>query len=116
MTGGEQSLTDFQRPKRVRLQLPVDVRGEDAAGRAFEEHTRSLNVSGGGLCFETRHSLAVGSRLAMRIELPPALRHHFGGHEVYEARAVVCRVEPFDPAGQCRVGARFLFEKAGHKG
>ena len=87
------------------------MNGEDAGGAAFEERTHSVNVSGGGLCFETRHALAVGARLSLRIELPPTLRHHFGGHEVYEARAVVCRVEPFDAAGTCRVGARFLGEK-----
>ena len=111
MEGGEHAPAEFQRPKRVRLQLPVEVRGEDSSGVGFEEYTRSLNVSGGGLCFETHRTLAVGARLWLRIELPPGLRHHFGGHALYEARAVVCRVEPFDTGGSCRVGARFLSEK-----
>jgi hypothetical protein len=110
VAGGERATPEFQRPKRVRLQLPVDVKGEDASGVRFEERSHSLNVSGGGLCFETRRVLAIGARLALRIELPPSLRHHFGGHEIYEARAVVCRVEPFDANGTCRVGARFLSE------
>jgi hypothetical protein len=110
MGGGEHSLADFQRPKRVKLQLPVDVKGEDALGAAFEERTHSINLSGGGICFETRRTLAVGARLALRIELPPALRHRFGGLEVYQARAVVCRVESADANGARRIGARFLSE------
>lgn len=111
MAGTEHSLAGLQRPKRVRLQLPVEVEGEDLAGVAFAEQARSVNVSGGGLCFESRHSLAVGSRLWLRIHLPQNLRRHFGGSEIYEARAVVCRVEPPDASGLQRVGVRFLAEK-----
>ena len=100
----------IQREKRVGLQLPVEVQGEDAAGAAFTELTRSLNVSGGGICFESHRQVAVGARLRLAIDLPPALRHHFGNREVYRARAVVCRVERFEGEGVARIGARFLGE------
>lgn len=97
-----------EREKRVGLQLPVEVHGEDIAGAAFRETTHSVNVSGGGICFETGHQLAIGARLRLVIDLPPALRRHFGNQPVYRAQAVVCRVEPPSGAARSRVGARFL--------
>src|SRR5688500_12807164 len=97
------------RPKRVGLHLPLDVAGRDGAG-AFKETTRTLNVSGGGLAFETGRDLQMGSRLDLRIELPPALRHHFGGKAAYAVRAVVCRIERQQGAALGRIGVRFLGE------
>jgi hypothetical protein len=100
----------IQREKRVGLHLPVEVQGEDALGVPFSETTRSLNVSGGGICFESRRQIAVGERLQLAIVLPPALRRHFGNVDVYRARAVVCRVERAAAEPGIRVGARFLAE------
>ena len=98
----------IQREKRVFLQLPVEVQGEDVAGARFRELTRSVNVSGGGICFESQRTIAVGARLQLAIELPASLRRHFGNKDVYHARAVVCRVERFEGEGPSRIGARFL--------
>jgi PilZ domain len=100
----------IQREKRVGLHLPVEVRGEDAAGARFTEVTRSVNVSGGGICFESHRQVAVGARLVLTIELPVSLRRHFGNKDVYRARAVVCRAERLEGEGVSRVGARFLGE------
>jgi hypothetical protein len=100
----------FQREKRVGLQLPVKVQGEDVAGVRFDEATRSVNVSGGGICFESHRQVAVGARLQLAIELPPPLRRHFGDREVYRAHAVVCRVERSAGEALSRVSARFLGE------
>jgi c-di-GMP-binding flagellar brake protein YcgR len=99
-----------EREKRLTLHLPVEVRGEDQAGRRFVERTRTLNVSGGGLCLESRRTLEIGARLSLAIELPPKLRRHFGDRELYRARAVVCRVERPATTELARVGARFLRE------
>jgi len=101
-----------EREKRVTLHLPVEVRGEDVAGVPFTEHTRSVNVSGGGICFESHRHVAIGSRLHLSIELPVNLRRHFGDKDVYRARAVVCRVERFEASEAARIGARFLREEA----
>ena len=98
------------REKRVGLHLPLEVSGHDAAGSTFAESSRSVNVSGGGLCFETRRTLIVGARLIVQIALPPPLRRHFGGKAVYRARAVVCRVEQSLSEVVSRVGVRFLGE------
>jgi hypothetical protein len=102
-----------QREKRVTLQLPVEVQGEDVAGVRFGEATRSLNVSGGGICFESHREIAIGARLELVIELPASLRRHFGDRDVYHARAVVCRVERFEGEAARRVSARFLGEVPG---
>lgn len=99
-----------EREKRVGLHLPLDVSGLDVTGAPFAEATRSVNISGGGLCFESRQNLAVGSRVSVRIELPPPLRRHFGSRSVYRALAVVCRVERPEGQALSRVGARFLGE------
>lgn len=100
-----------EREKRVGLHLPVEVRGEDTGGTRFTEHTRSLNVSGGGICFESHRHIAVGARLHLAIELPLSLRRHFGNQDIYRARAVVCRVEQFEGEAAARIGARFLREE-----
>jgi hypothetical protein len=102
--------TITEREKRVGLHLPLEVSGDDASGTAFAESSRSVNVSGGGLCFETGRTLIVGARLIVQIALPPPLRRHFGGKAVYRARAVVCRVEHSLSDAVYRVGVRFLGE------
>jgi c-di-GMP-binding flagellar brake protein YcgR len=100
----------IQREKRVGLHLPVEVHGEDATGARFTEVTRSVNVSGGGILFESHRHIPIGTRLRLKIELPVSLRHHFGDNEVYKARAVVCRVERMEGDAANRIGARFLGE------
>ena len=99
-----------ERQKRLGLHLPVSVSGRDVSGAPFAEATRTLNVSGGGICFESRQNLQHGLRLTIHVELPQTLRRHFGGRAVYRARAVVCRVERFEGQAVSRIGARFLGE------
>lgn len=93
------------------LELSVEVRGRDERNLPFRETTRSVNVSGGGLCFLSATRLEVGERLELLIELPPRLRARFGGRTEYRVRALVCRVERHGDTG-FRVGARFLAEIA----
>jgi hypothetical protein len=99
------------RSRRVPLHLAVRVRVSDPPS-SFVEHTRSLNVSGGGLCFESHQGLEVGTRVELAIELPRPLRRHFGNRATYRARAVVCRVERQKDQPVAKVGARFLAEVA----
>jgi hypothetical protein len=96
------------RERRVDLHLPMEVTGMDVRGEEFEESTRTFNISGGGICFESQRNILVGQRLILAIRLPEALRKHFGGHSTYRARAVVCRVERLEGAIAARIGARFL--------
>jgi hypothetical protein len=101
-------MSGAQRTKRVGLNLPVEVCGRDVSGKRFTDVTRSVNVSGGGILFESHRPVEIGDRLDLRIELPVSLRRHFGDRDRYRARAVVCRVEPGASHVPRRVGARFL--------
>ena len=92
--------------KRFDLRMPVLVSGADVYGDRFAEPTTTVNVSGGGTCFDSAHQLAVGARIDLSIQLPIAIRRYFDGRSIFDVRAVVCRVEE-TPGGQ-RVGARFL--------
>lgn len=103
-------VTTSDREKRVGLHLPLEVAGEDAAGAAFQETTRTLNISGGGILFESHRHLLVGSRLTLSIQIPESLRKHFGQRAIYNVKAVICRVESFEGEQAHRIGARFLGE------
>lgn len=101
-------MTLADRKKRLTLKLPVEVRGEDALGRSFVEITHCLNVSGGGILFESLEKLLVGTRLQLRIEIPEPLRKHFGNRAVWETSAVIMRLEGMEGQSTIRVGARFI--------
>jgi PilZ domain len=100
----------LERSRRVPLSLSIEASGKDAGGNVFDESTRTVNISGGGVCFESHRHLAVGAELTLIIQLPEALRKRFGNRPVYRARAMVCRVERFEGQLSSRVGARFLGE------
>lgn len=86
-------LTD--RSRRMGLFLPVTVSGSDLGGRSFTEATRTLNISGGGLAFETRRRLEVGSRLLMEVRIPPACATTSEG-------ATVTGCGPWSVGSRCR--------------
>ena len=100
--------SDARREKRVALRLSLDVSGQDAGGLAFAHSAHTVNISGGGVCFETPRHLLVGTKLLLNIQIPHALRPRFGGRDVYRAWAVVCRVERFEGQPLSRIGARFV--------
>jgi hypothetical protein len=100
--------TIVDRQKRRGLRLPLNVTGRDTRGAPFAERAQTVNISGGGLCFESVRQLPVGSRIDLRIQVPPPLRSHFGGRAVYAVRAVVCRLESIEAGATFRVGARFV--------
>jgi hypothetical protein len=87
------------------------VSGENAGERSFAEITRTINVSAGGILFESRQKLVVGSRVRLRIDIPVSLSKHFGGLTIYDTRAAICRIEPVKGSDLARVGARFLPSK-----
>jgi hypothetical protein len=102
-----------ERAKRVNLRLPVEVKGQDAAGAPFIESTSSLNVSSGGICFLSEHLVDIGARLYVEVRLPAALRHRFGGRAVYRTESVVCRAQRLAGQSSYQVGARFLRNTGG---
>ncbi len=53
--------------RRIAVRLPLQVRGRDAHGFAFEEDTSSENLCRSGAAFVTRFDVAIGSDLEIRI-------------------------------------------------
>jgi hypothetical protein len=102
--------TLIERERRRGLRLPLTFSGRDARGAPFAERAETVNVSGGGICFEAVRRLPVGSRVDLRIAVPATLRSRFRGRTSYAVKAVVCRLEPIDSGETYRIGARFLGE------
>lgn len=102
--------TIVHREKRRGMRLPLNVSGRDARGAPFAERAQTVNISGGGLCFEAVRQFPVGSRVDLRIAVPATLRRHFGGKSAYAVKAVVCRLEAIEGGATYRIGARFLGE------
>lgn len=67
---GEPSQDGKRRERRVRVRLPVAVRGVDRSGVRFDEHTVSENVCRGGLAFVLSREIDVGVDLEISIPLP----------------------------------------------
>lgn len=102
--------TIIDRARRRGLRLPLTFSGRDLRGAPFADRAQTVNVSGGGICFEAVRRLPVGSRVDLRIQVPPPLRSRFGGRTAYAVKAVICRLEPIESGATYRIGARFLGE------
>lgn len=98
------------RDRRVAVTPVVFVAARDAHGRPFNERTHAVNASGGGLCFDTMHDLAVGARVRLKVLIPLAWRRRFGNRALYPLRAVVRRTEPSPHPDHTRVGVKLIGE------
>jgi hypothetical protein len=65
------TMVEGRRKRRVRVSLPIVVKGRDLKGNPFEESTESINFSAGGTCFFLERRVRVGSALGLLISLPP---------------------------------------------
>jgi len=57
---GQRQLVDIsstRRSPRIRLQVPVFLRGTDVSGVEFIELTKTLNISSTGACITSTHIL-----------------------------------------------------------
>jgi hypothetical protein len=61
---------DRRSDHRLRVRLPVGVRGTDISGASFEEKTFSEDVCRGGMSFVLSRSLAPGLAVEIRLPLP----------------------------------------------
>jgi PilZ domain len=55
---------------RIRLQIPIFLRGYDAKGLEFVELTRTLNISAKGACITSTHILRLGQSVQLTIPSP----------------------------------------------
>src|SRR5262249_53225593 len=59
-----------RKDRRLEVRLPVEVRGIDRTGIAFDEKTSSENVCRQGAAFTLSHDLEIGSDVEIYIPLP----------------------------------------------
>jgi PilZ domain len=76
---------------RIRIQIPVFVRGYDARGLEFIELTRTLNISARGACITATHILRMGQTVHLTIPAPATGSSSLVPSETPPIAAKVCR-------------------------
>ena len=102
--GLEKSST--RRSPRIRLQVPVFVRGTDASGSEFIELTKTLNISAFGACIASQHILRITQIVHLTIPAPSPASSSLVPSETPPISARVLRQ---DLVGEARLfGLEFL--------
>jgi len=99
---------DMQRRRspRIRLQVPVFVRGSDASGAEFVELTKTLNISAAGACIASSHVLRPEQLVYLTVPAPSPTTSSLVPNETPPIAARVLRKEA---AGDVRLfGLEFL--------
>src|ERR1700694_3700106 len=95
-----------RRSPRIRLQVPVFVRGTDASGAEFVELTKTLNISATGACITSTHILRPDQNVHLTI---PAPSPSFSSLVPSETPPITAKVLRQDSAGEMRLfGLEFL--------
>ena len=90
-----------RRSRRLRLQVPIFVRGTDASGSEFIELTKTLDISAFGACIACEHVLRANQKIHLTIPAPFPLSPSFLPNATPPILARVLR--------QSRVGDARLF-------
>ncbi len=95
-----------RRSPRLRLQVPVFVRGTDASGAEFIELTKTLNISATGACITSAHIIRPDQVVYLTIPAPSPVSSSLVPSETPPIAARVLRQ---DAAGEMRLfGLEFL--------
>jgi hypothetical protein len=95
-----------RRSPRIRLQMPVFVRGTDASGAEFIELTKTLNISATGACITSTHIIRPNQVIHLTIPAPSPASSSLVPSETPPITAKVLRQ---DAAGEMRLfGLEFL--------
>jgi len=95
-----------RRSPRIRLQVPVFMRGTDAFGSEFIELTKTLNISAIGACIASQYVLRLDQTVHLTIPTPSAAT---SGLVPSETPPIVARVLRQDLVGETRLfGLEFL--------
>lgn len=89
-----------RRSPRIRLQVPVFVRGTDASGAEFIELTKTLNISSTGACITSAHILRLDQTVHLTIPAPSPASSSLVPSETPPLTARVLRQ---DSAGEMRL-------------
>ncbi|MBS1864962.1 MAG: PilZ domain-containing protein [Acidobacteria bacterium] len=91
---------------RIRLQVPIFLRGLDASGVEFVELTKTLNISASGACIASNHLLHLDQVVHLTIPTPAASSSGLVPNETPPITAKVLRQQA---AGELRLfGVEFL--------
>jgi len=91
---------------RIRLQVPVFLRGTDVSGTEFIELTKTLNISATGACIASTHILRPDQTVHLTIPAPSPAS---SGLVPSETPPIVAKVRRQDSAGQMRLfGLEFV--------
>jgi len=91
---------------RIRLQIPVFLRGTDVSGTEFIELTKTLNISATGACIASTHILRPDQTVHLTIPAPAPASSSLVPSET---PPIVARVLRQESAGQLRLfGLEFL--------
>ncbi len=99
------AFVERRRKRRIRVGIPIVVKGLDFQGNRFEETSQSVNFSASGTCFYLKRRIRVGSTVQLLISLPPDL-------ETYETMAQVKRVEDGKQPQGYRFAVKFMRVRA----
>ncbi len=95
-----------RRSPRIRLQVPVFLRGTDASGAEFIELTKTLNISASGACITSAHILRPDQIVHLTIPAPSPASSSLVPSETPPITARVLRQSS---AGEMRLfGVQFL--------
>ena len=95
-----------RRSPRIRLQMPVFVRGTDASGAEFIELTKTLNISAAGACITSAHIIRLDQVVHLTIPAPSPASSSLIPSETPPIAAKVLRQ---DAVGEMRLfGIEFL--------
>ena len=95
-----------RRSPRIRLQVPVFIRGTDTSGAEFIELTKTLNISATGACITSAHIIRPDQVVHLTIPAPsPASSSLIPS----ETPPIVAKVLRQDSVGEMRLfGLEFL--------
>lgn len=98
--------SETRRSSRIRIQVPVFLRGSDSSGAEFIELTRTLNISATGACITSIHALPPQQTVHLTIPAPsPASSSLIPS----ETPPIVAKVRRLDILGEIRLlGLEFL--------
>ena len=97
---------NHRRSPRIRLQVPVFLRGQDASGVDFVELTKTLNISAFGACIASTHILRPDQVVHLTIPTPSPASSGLVPNETPPITAKVLRQQV---AGELRLfGVQFL--------
>jgi hypothetical protein len=101
----ESSRKNRRSQRRVKVAVPIQVRGLDAAGQEYDDYTTAVEVSRRGLSFLTQRDLRASATLTVVIPGRGPVRPNEGPTDFFTEATVVRSVR--ENKQYYRVGVRF---------